>query len=204
MANINSPTGLSPVRYLSGGTWNGQGTVYYIPSGDTNQYGIGDIVKSAAGSDVNGVATVVKAGATDVPRGVIVGVLPTFLNQNTLAGSNIDLSVIAIPATKTKAYYVLVADDPMIVFEAQCDNTATLVAIGTVNANVSPVIANPATNSPFSGTQLDHTQFATTNTFMLKVLGLPNRVGADFTANAKLLVKFNSHEFFGLTTGYTS
>src|ERR1041385_1446498 len=116
MANINSPVGLSPVRYLNGAVWNSQGTVYYIPSTDTDQYGIGDIVVSAAGSDANGVATVAKATATSVPRGVIIGVLPTFLNQNTLAGSNIDLTVIAIPATKTKAYYVLVADDPNIVF----------------------------------------------------------------------------------------
>jgi hypothetical protein len=204
MANTNAPFGLSPVKYANGAVWDGQATVYYIPSTDNNQYGVGDIVKSAAGSDAAGVPTVVKAAASDVPRGVIVGVLPTYLNQNTLVGSNLNLNVIAIPATKTAAYYVLVADDPNLIFEAQCDNTATLVAIGTINANVLPVIANPASGSPFSGTQIDHTQFATTNTFMLKVLGLPLRVGSDFTAQAKLLVKFNTHEFFGSTTAYTS
>lgn len=201
MANVDSPNGLAPVRYSNGAPWNGQCTLYVIPASDTSQYGIGDIVFSKAGSDAKGVPYIQKAVAASVPRGVIVGVDPVLTNGLSIQGTSLALETIAIPATKAKDYYVYVADDPAIIFEAQANNSTTLTAANVIGKNVLPVIANPATGSPFSGTELDSTAFATTSTHMLKVLGLAQRPGLDFSANAKLLVRFNAHEFFGLTTG---
>lgn len=200
MANTSAANGLAPVRYSNGAPWNEQANLYVIPSTDGSQYGVGDIVKPAAGSDANGVPNIAKAAASDVPLGVIVSIDPVLTAGTSLQGTSLTLETIAIPATKTKAYYVYVVDDPAVIFEVQCDNTATLVASSTVNKNASPVVGNPATNSPFSGTQLDHTTFATTNSLMLHVLGLAQRPGLDFTANAKLLVRFNQHVYFGTYT----
>ena len=76
MANVNAPFGLRPTKTINGASWNDQGNLYHIPAGDTSAYYIGDVVKSAANADANGVPDVAKALGTDVLRGVIVGVLP--------------------------------------------------------------------------------------------------------------------------------
>lgn len=201
MANIDQPVGLAPVKYMNGAAWNQQANLYRIPSTDTNQYGVGDIVLSLAGADANGVPDVVKAAATSVPRGVIVGIEPILNAGTSLQGTSLTLETIAIPATKTRDYYVRVVDDPKVIFEAQVNNTSTLVAADTIGKNCKPVIANPASGSPFSGSELDSTSFATTSTHMLKVLGMVRRTGVDLTANSKLLVMFNVHELNGSTAG---
>lgn len=202
MANINAATGFSPLKSIISGKWNQGGNIYHIPSTDNNQYGLGDVVLSAStGSDANGIPDVTLAAATDIARGVIVGILPANVNSPSLQGTTLALETIPIPATKTRDYYVLVDDDPNTVFVCQCDNTATLVAGSTIGYNAKMVVAAPSGISPFSGTQIDHTNIATTNTFMWKILGLYQTPGSDFTAYAKLLVKFNTHEFFGSTSG---
>ena len=200
MANPSAANGLAPVRYMNGAMWNQQANLYVIPSTDGSQYGIGDIVKPAAGSDANGVPNIAKAAASDVPLGVIVGIDPVLTAGTSLQGTSLTLETIAIPATKSKAFYVYVVDDPNVIFEIQCNNTSTLTASSTINKNANAVVANPASGSPFSGTQLDNTTFNTTNSLMFHVLGLVQRPNVDFTANAKLLVKFNTHVNFGTYT----
>jgi len=200
MANINAPNGLSPVRYLNGAPWNQQVNLYRIPAGNTDQFGIGDIVIAAAGADANGVPDIGKAVDSSVPRGVLVGVDPVLTSGLSLVGSALNLERISIPATKAKDYYVYVVDDPKTIFEIQGDNTTTLTAAGFITANAKPTVANPATGSPFSGTVLATGTVATTNTFMLKILGLTYKPGADFTAYTRFLVMFNVHEFNGSTT----
>lgn len=198
MANINAANGLAPVRYLNGAAWNQQANLYVIPSTDTNQYGVGDIVLALAGADANGIPQVVKAAASSIPRGVIVGIDPVLTAGVSLQGTALSLETIAIPGTKTKAYYVYVVDDPMVIFEVQGSGTVTAVA--SIGKNAAPVIANPATGSPFSGSQLDTATVATTSTLMLKILGLAQRPGLDFTANAKFLVSFNVHDLKSVGT----
>lgn len=200
MANVNAPNGLAPVRTILGASWNQQANLYCIPSTDNNQYGIGDIVLSLKGSDAFGVPYVVKAADNSIPRGVIVGVDPVLTSGVSLVGTPLTLETIAIPATKAKDYYVYVVDDPMTIFEIQGDNTTTLTAVGTIGGNALPVIANPATGSPYSGTTLDTDDIAVTATYMLKILGLTRKPGADFTAYTRFLVMFNVHELKSVGT----
>lgn len=199
MANPNAPHGMSPVMYLTGNSWNGQARLYRIPSADTNAYANGDVVKSATGADSAGVTNVVIAAAGDVPRGVIVGIVvaPT-VRTNPVSGQTPNLNVQTIPATKASDYYVLVADDPWIIFEIQANN-ATALTITSQNANI--VTAALGTNL-VSQTMLNSASIATTNTLQLKILGQPQRVNVDNSANAPLLVKFNIHEFM-TSTGST-
>lgn len=200
MANTNAANGLAPVRTTNGAAWNQQANLYVIPSTDGSQYGIGDIVKPAAGGDANGIPNIAKAAASDVPLGVIVGIDPVLTAGTSLQATSLTLETIAIPATKAHAFYVYVVDDPTVIFEIQCNNTSTLTSTSVINKNANAVIANPATNSPYSGTQLDNTTFNTTNSLMFHVLGLVQRPGADLTANAKFLVRFNTHVYFGTYT----
>lgn len=194
MANINTPNGFSPVLPGAGYAWNQQSTLYYIPSSDSNQYNIGDLVKSAAGSDAVTLAPqIVKiTNGTDTPRGVIVG----FLTDPT------NLNIINVPATKAHAYYAWVVDDPNIVMEVTDDGitTANLNA-AAVGLNCSFTVANPTAPSPVSASVLNSSTFATTNTLNLKIVGLKRSAGNVAAPFARWLVRFNQHEFFGNTTG---
>lgn len=191
MANPNAPHGLNPVMSFSGQQWNSVARLYSIPSTDGNAYAIGDVVKSATGSDVAGVTRVIQAAAGDVARGVVVGIVvaPTAA-QMPVPSQVPNLNVMTIPATKASDYYVYVVDDPLVIYEVQCSN-ATAMTVTSMNANI--VTAALGTNI-LSQTKLDNASIATTNTLQLKILGLAQRVNVDKTANAPLLVKFNTHE----------
>lgn len=191
MANFSAPSGASPVRNGAGNPWNQQGQKYYIPASDNNQYNIGDFVKSIAGADTDGVPQCVKAAAGNTCRGVIVGVV---------VGQQSD--PLNIPATKARDYYVLVCDDPDIVMEMTDDGitTANLVATA-VGKNANFTVTNPTAPSPVSASVLNSSTFATTNTLPLKILGLRVVPGNTIGAFARWLVRFNTHEMFGNTTG---
>jgi hypothetical protein len=178
--------------------------MYYIPAADTNQYNPGDVVLTAAvGADANGIPAVTKnTTGTGVVRGVVIGCLTANPNNPSLVGTNIDLTVQNIPATKTKAYYVLVVDDPKVVFQIQDDGitTANLVA-ASVGLNASFTVTNPTAPSQNSATVLLSSSFATTAALTVKLFGLSQIPNNSFGANATWDVIFNQHEFQGNTAG---
>ena len=216
MAFANYPSGLSPVESLIGAQWNEQGHLYFIPSTDTNQYALGDVVIPAAGSDPDGVSRVTKALNTSVPLGVIVGIRVADPGVS-LQGPDLTLAVIQIPATKTRGYYVYVVDDPQVVFEIPTDltyatNGTNLVDSITAptnlvaaNKNATFTVVNPTGNSPFSGTVLSLSSIATTATLPLKIIGMQVRPDNLLTnvpngVPVRLRVMFNVH-VFGRGTG---
>jgi len=203
MANLIGPRGFVPSRYRDGSCWNGQVNMYYIPAADTNQYNPGDAVKSAAGGDANGIPQVVKiTNGTDTARGVIFGCLVANPNLPSLVGTNLDLTVQNIPATKTKDYYVLVCDDPNVLYELQDDglNPGTTVA-AACNKNATYTVTNPTAPQQNSATVLNSASIAVTATLSLKLMGLVQKPNNAYGANATWLVMFNEHEFQGNTAG---
>jgi len=116
-------------------------------------------------------------------------------------GNAVNLNVQFVPATKANDYYILVADDPDLVFEIQGDNAGTLnpATGGTggtpvVGANAGYTVAAPTGTSPVSATVLTTASINTTSTLPLKIIGLPYRPNVDFTANTPFLVVINVHE----------
>ena len=142
MANVNQPKGFVPSRYQNANPYTGAFNTYCIPSSDVNQYNVGDAVKTVVGGDANGIPNVTKAAGTDAVRGVIVGYVVAGVNNPSLVGVNLDLTLQNIPATKSKAYYVMVADDPDILFEVQDDGLSALTQT-SANKNASFTVANP-------------------------------------------------------------
>lgn len=202
MANLNQPKGFVPSRYMNGSPYNGASNVYCIPSTDGSIFGLGDAVKTVAGGDANGIPNVQKAAGTDTVRGVIVGILPPGMNNPSLVGVNLDLTLQSIPATKTKAYYVLVADDPNLLFEIQ-DNGASALTQTACNSNAIFVVTNPTSPQQNSASTLSCASVATTNTLNLKIVGLVQRPDNAYGVYAKWLVRWNLHELNGAgTTGY--
>lgn len=192
MANENRPSGLSPVSTITGAPYNGQARLYCILAADTSGYAIGDPVRTAAagvgGADANGVPAVVIATATSAIRGVIVGIADT---KGAFAKIDNPNSLVRPAAAQTKDWYVMVVDDPNVVFEVQeIDGTPLDATAVGKNANLSV-----GTNNGYvSGWQLDSATEDTEATLQVKLLGLAQRPDNAFGDYAKWLVKINNHE----------
>ena len=192
MANADRPSGLSPVQYLSGAPWNGGGRIYCIPdTDDTNAYAIGDPVVLAGGADTNGVPTITlaTAGITNSVLGAIVSGAGG-PNYGGAYGVPAD-SPIVIPATKSRSYYVLVADDPNIIFEIQEVSGGTALTAAAVGLN-APLVSG-TNNGYLSGWEVNNAGEVTTATEQVKLLGLAQRSDNAFGEHAKWLVLINLH-----------
>lgn len=201
MANAIGPRGFVPSRYLNGSAWNGACNMYAVLTSEGNQINVGDAVKSDAHGDANGIPAVTKiTNGTDAARGVVVGCLAANPNDPSLVGTTLDLTLQYIPATKTKVYYVLVADDPNLLFELQDDGLAALTET-SCNKNATYTVTNPTAPQQNSATVLSTASVATTNTLSLKIMGLVQKPNNAYGKNANWLVRFNLHEFFGSTAG---
>jgi hypothetical protein len=205
MANINKPAGLTPVRYLNGADWTGQGNWYYIDgTTDTNVYAVGDVVTLVAGLDAqSGLQTVSLATAGATAVGVILAVgSSTSLTTSMRGGPVVDptnLNLVTAPATKTKNYFALVADDPNIVFMAQEVSGGTQLTKTATSKNVNFIYAAPATGVAVSGTMINNVGVAVTATLNLKLLGLAqlydNGIYNTYGAYAKWLCLLNNHYY---------
>jgi hypothetical protein len=201
MANLIGARGFVASRFRDGSPYNGATNMYHIPMADTNQYNVGDAVKSSANGDANGIPDIVKiTNGTDTVRGVIMGVLAATPNNPSILGVNLDLTVQNIPATKTRDYYVLVADDPNILYELQDDGITPLTATAC-NKNASFTVTNPTAPQQNSATTLTTSSVAVTAALNLKIMGLIQKPNNAYGAYAAWLVMFNQHEWQGNTAG---
>lgn len=203
MANTSRPSGLVPVRYLNGAPWTGGGNLYYIPSTDTNAFAIGDPVATLTGAaDANGVSavTLATAGSSAVLRGVIVSAGALVEGGSMFNPSNLNTTV--IPATKTVNYYVLVVDDPNVIFEIQefSGESSTNFTAADIGKGCN---LKSGTNSGYvSGWTLDDTAAsATSSTRQVRLLGISRRTDNAFGSYCKFLCLINQHELKAATAG---
>lgn len=197
MANNNAPAGLVPVEYLNGSPWNGKTRRYHIPSSDTNAYAIGDPVTLLGTGDAQGVPSVVLATAGSGILGAVMGA--GGLTYGGMSADPTNLNTTVIPATKTKDYYVLIADDPSILFEVQEIGTGTPLAAADIGLNANLVAG--ANSGYMSGWLLTNTTEANTVTLDVKLMGLRQISGNAFGAYAKWLVLINNHKYRTGITG---
>lgn len=191
MPNVSRINGFRPVKTITGAAWNGQATRYFLPSGDSTNTFVGDLVKldttgdtAAAGGKAKGIRTVVQATATGAVVGAIVGleIDPTNLNTPQYrAGST--------------GRYVWVADDPNLLYEAQEDAVGGALAVADVGLNVDFIVGTGSTTTGASAMQIDTSTKATTATLPLKIVEFAQREDNEVgSANAKVLVKINNHQ----------
>jgi hypothetical protein len=192
MANVNAPSGLSPVMYKNGSPWNGQARTYFIAQADANAYAIGDPVALAATGDSKGIpgCTLATAGSANPVLGAIVSMGGSIYGGAMADPTNLNTTV--IPATKLRGYYVMVADDPNIVFEIQESTTSATPltsAATTKNAN----LLSGTNNGYMSGWQFNNSTTGTGATLQLHLFGLVQRPDNAFGAYAKWLCTINTH-----------
>lgn|SRR5574341_823043 len=189
MANVDRPSGFHPVGTLHGGPWNSRVNKYYVSANDATVIGVGDLVKLDGQNDSAGIPSITQAAANEVCVGVVVGRIYTTPEN---------LSQQHRPAST--AAYMLVCDDPDVLMLSQGDGTDVAASVGL---NVNFIVAAANTTTGTSGMEVDTESAATTNTLPLRIHSFvqspDNEVGS---ANAKLIVSFNTHQF-KLATGST-
>jgi hypothetical protein len=89
------------------------------------------------------------------------------------------------------AEYVLVADDPDLLFEVQEDAVGGALAAVDVGLNADLVSGTGSTTTHRSGWQLDTSTKATTSTLQCRVAGFVQRPDNVIGANAKVYVRLN-------------
>lgn len=194
MPNANRPMGLSPLEYLDGSPYNGKARMYFIDSANGSAFAIGDPVALSGSGDSRGVPGIVlaTAGTSNPVLGAIVGAPGVIYGGSQIDPATTGNSTI-VPATKTKGYYVLVSDDPNIVYEVQEGGAGAALTAADIGRNYNLL---SGTNSGFqSGWLFDNAAGGTEATRQIQLLGLVNRSDNEFGQYAKWKVRINVHPF---------
>lgn len=181
MANTSAPTGLTPRRYRNGAPWNGVARTYYHPATDAVALFVGDPVIIAGSADADGVPTCTRATAASAGRitGVVVGFQP-----------DTTVNAAGYGAAST-AFYVLVADDPALLFEIQEDSVGGALAATSVGLNADLIAASGSTSTKQSGFMLDSSTALGTATLQFRIVELERRADNEIGNYAKWLVAIN-------------
>ncbi len=181
MANLDAPRGFTPVKYRSGKPYCGIARRYY-KSATAGIIGVGDpVIRVTNSSDPEGGPEIVRATTGSAITGVVVAIEPT---ENDLEKVGHLLSA--------DTGYVLVADDPELLFEVQEVSGGTPLAITNIGEHIDSVAAIDAdTTIGRSKYEIDNAALATGNTWRLE--GLVRREGNEVGEHAKWLVMANLH-----------
>lgn len=181
MANANTPMGFRPIGDLNGGYVSGGIRPFSIPAADGTAIYIGDAVKlNGTGQTINGenYADVVIAANTDVILGVVVGFKPVTASSTTYREAS----------TQRVA---LVSTDPNGLFMVQEGGSGTAFTLNDIGLNCNFTVTAGSAYTGLSGTILDNTTEATTNTLPLQLVGLINTPDNAVGYYAKWAVRLN-------------
>jgi len=188
MANANIARGLIPYKYDSGAPYNGAGNVYFVPATNASNLFIGDpVVTVTATSDGNGipVVAIASAGASNPVLGPIISIVPAGDPQVAVTRD------FPVYRQASIGQYVIVADDPTLLFMIQEDSVSGALAAGAVGRNANLVAGTGSTVTGYSGWMLQSSSLATTNTLQLRIRRFLTEADNAVGTNAKWLVKIN-------------
>lgn len=178
MSLVSRINGFRPVKTITGAPYSGAANVYFVPASDATVIMVGDAVKFLGDARAaTGVATVTRiAAATDIPLGIVVGILFSGVGDLSNVPPVNDLNTPVYRRASTDRY-LLVADDPQLIYEVQLAGAGPVAASVTTAVGLNGQFTVTAGNvaSGASGMQLDSAGQATTATLPLKIVGLPNR-----------------------------
>jgi len=198
MTAFMSKPGFKPVKHLTGAPFNGQGNMYVV--GGSTTLVPGDIVKLDGTGHASGISTITIAAATDVPVGVVIGVINTKLDPVTgkMTTGAISLDT---PQTAGQGAFVIVADSPDLVMETEIATYAQ--ADVNTNYELVPTTYNTSTGASNmkiianGNTQADPFRLLGTVQRDDYVSGATYARPADADTNVKVLVAFNTHQYKG-------
>lgn len=201
MPNTSRIKGFTVVGNLHGGSATGQARLYYVASA-ADEILVGDVVKTGGTATANGVPTADLCGATDVPVGVVVGIVNPKLDPDGLMSTGsltLDLPASAQIAA-SGAGYIMVIDDPDVLLEVEASNGTPTIADMGLNASHANGTRDATTRT--SPAYLDFGTEAVTSTLNFQIIGPVRRSDNEMGASVKLLVRFNRHQYKSVgTTG---
>ena len=210
MANVSRVNGFRPVKHITGAPYNGQANIYEVAAGEAIPVFVGDLVKlsdsaATAGFPAVEVASVAASATSGVILGSVVGVINPKLDpvDGKMTNGSIALDTPQYRTASTKQY-VLVADSPDLIFEAEADEAVALASVGLnvafVGGDGSASVGSTATGN--SGMQVDGSSVNTTATLPLTIVGFAKRIDNEpAAAYNKVLVKINTHQYANGATG---
>lgn len=203
MPNVTKINGFKPVKHITGAPYNGQANLYEVPAGEAVPVFVGDLVKLSDSAGTAGVPAVeaVVAASSQITAGPILGAVVGVLNSkmdpldgNMTAGS-IALDTPQYRPASTKQY-VLVADAPDLIYEAEADAAVAFASVGLnvgvgASAHTSSLVTGNSPMYVYSTTAPD-----TTSTRPLQIVGLVKRADNDpNSAFNRVHVRINVHTF---------
>lgn len=200
MASVSRLNGFTPVKMITGAPYNGAAGIYFVPASNADVIMVGDVVKLAGDArSPTGVPTVARhaGGAAEAAVGVVVGILFSGVGdaQNIPPVNDLNTPVFRRASTDR---YLLVADDPNLIFEVQTSGAALATADIGLNCEIAATAGS--TTSGASGMSANLTNKNATATTPLKIVGFPyrpdNQIGDAFT---RVYVTINNHQYKGGT-----
>ena len=193
MANPDNSFGLRPINRDGSAGFNGKLTKYIIAADDGTDLFVGDPVNlgGTAILDTNDgktypTVTRATAGSGNYITGVIVQFLP-----ETEASLMYKTDAVTQRA-------VLVADDPMQLFEIQADGTIALTDVGEtadiINTNAGSTVTG------ISGAELDTSDIGTGSQLVIEGIRQQNRNDLS-SANPVVIVRISEHQKLNTSTG---
>lgn len=190
MPNPNSPWGLEPIAFMSGAPYNGAVRTYYVPASNVTALFIGDpVISITNSSDGNGVQSV---GIATAGSGNMV--LGSFRGITNNAGQPVITLLQSQPPWLAAGVgaYVMVSDDPTLLYEVQEDSAAGANLVSGANGRNVNLIAG-AGNQTFglSGWQIQTSSLATGPTLQMRIIEFQQRQNNAIGVNGKWLCKIN-------------
>lgn len=182
MANVDNPHGFRPVRHQGAGVYTGGGNVYAVAAGDAQVIAPGDPVVKTGTASANGIPFVTQATAGTA--NAMTGVMISRTNGDGTLLRDATLNTVA-----STLQYILVEDNPSVVFEAQVTAAFAITDIGS-NGNI---VVGTSTLDGKSICEVNSTGFATTAAHQVKVLRLVRAVDNIVDTNARVEVLLNNH-----------
>lgn len=206
MANTNVARGLVPYCHFDGSYWNGSANIYYVPSTYASNIFVGDpVFTNSASNDANGIPAAQLGVSGSLIAGVMVGIVDGGPQGASVVTVTRDLPIYHPSST---AQYILVADDPTLMYWIQDDASSQATAPNLwpgKNANLKSGAGSTTTG--YSGWQLSAASVATTSTLDVKIMRALNQSDntvsstANVNMNAKWLVKLNNYSYANQIAG---
>lgn len=183
-STIPTPNGFRP-RPLT--RWNR----YYVPQADLAEYRVGNVVRTATGTDAYGTRAVTLQQGSGPMVGVIVSVDPGLPATGGLQSNG---QLLSVPASKLHDYYLWVDDDPEAVYVAIDDGAVPAnLTPANVGSFVNGTSGSGVTASGAAAAGLSSTTFGgAAGSGCWKVLGLVP--GSAYGPGASWLVQSANHE----------
>lgn len=184
MANLDAPSGLTPIGTTDGSDWHGKTREVEFLSTDSTAAFVGDLVKLTGTGGTDGKTPVVtQAAAGDAAVGVIISFKPDFANES------FD-SIYRAASTSRKALVCFGTD---VLYTIQEDSVGGALATTALGSNCDVVVGSGDTVTGVSGMELDSSE-VTTSAAQLRIHKVYDTPKNALGTNATWVVSINENQ----------